>query len=358
MTKKDIVKAAVEFKKPPEIPVLMWMDGLRLEMFSRTHRQKVWNFIKDRHAEHIRQLCPDLEELQCCTLDWPESDTEWRDQIAGWKFGSVWPVGGFVFRKLRPVYSPLEREFDAEKLELPDPDDPLYLSKAEKTIKQNEDKYLIGYVWFTVFEKMHLTAGFENILLGPRKYRDSFLRLRDKIMDFNIRATRRWLSLGVDAIFTSDDWGTQDSLIIPPDMWREYYKPCYKEIIDETHKGKAHAWFHSCGHVFPIIGDLIEIGLDVLHPIQPHANNLEDIAEQYGGKICFSGGIDIQETMPHGTTRDVEEEIFHAFDLFGAEYGGGIIPGPGNTILEDAPFENIRAIYDAVDKLKSRLPWN
>jgi len=357
MNKKEIVKATIEFGKPDEIPILMWIDGLRLEIKSRSYRKEVWNVVKDRFAEHIRQLTPDGEENQCCTLDWPTTDEGWRDQIVGWKYGTVWPVGGFVFRKWRPVYSPLEHDFDVDKLELPDPNHPLYLSKAEKIIRKNQDKYLLGYVWFTLFEKMHLIAGFENILLGPSQNRDEFLKLRDKIMDFDLKAIKRWLNLGVDGIFMSDDWGTQDQLIIPPDEWREYYKPCYKELFSEIHKGGAHAWLHSCGHVIPIIEDLIEIGLDVLHPIQPNANDLDEIAEKFGGRICFCGGIDIQRTLPYGNPQDVEEEIFHLFDIFGKKFQGGFIPGPSNTIIEDTPVENIRAIYSAVDKINAQLPW-
>jgi uroporphyrinogen-III decarboxylase len=302
-------------------------------------------------------MAPDGEENQCVTIDWPKTDVEWRDAVHGWKFGTVMPVGGYVFKQLSPVYSPLKEVFDPEKVQFPDPNHPLYLRRAEEIMETNRDRYLIGLVWLTVFEKMHLIAGFDHIFTAPYLMRDKFLSLRDKIMAFNIKSIRRWLDAGVDAIFMSDDWGTNDRILISPDQWREFYKPCYKEMIDEIHKGGAHAWFHSCGHILPLLDELIDVGFDVLHPLQPGANNFREVKEKGGGKICFAGGIDIQQTMPFGTPEDVGNEVETLVDLFAKDYGGGIIPGPANTIIDDTPVENIQAIYDAIDNINASLKW-
>lgn len=357
MPGKKTVKDTIEFRNPEEIPVLMWVDGIRLEMKSRQYRQKVWEVIKDRYAEHLIQVAPDGEENQCVTIDWPQSDIEWRDAIYGWRFGHVMPVGGYVFKQLSPVYSPLADKFNPDAVEFPDPGHPLYLHRAEQIMLRHQDKYLVGLVWLTLFEKMHLISGFDNVFLGPSLFRDQFLKLRDKIMDFNIKSIRRWLEAGVDAIFFSDDWGSGNRLMISPEQWREFYKPCYQLLIDQIHQGGAHAWFHSCGFVAPIVEDLIEIGLDVLHPIQPNANNFQDLKERCGGRICFAGGIDVQDTLPNGTQQRVIEEVKSLFDIFARDYGGGMIPGPANTIIDDTPAENIQAIYTAIDEINSSLPW-
>ena len=354
---KKIVKDTIEFNNPEKIPILMWVDGIRLEMKSRRYRQQVWEVIKDRYGEHLIQLAPDGEENQCVTIDWPQTDLEWRDAIYGWRFGHVMPVGGYVFKQLTPVYSPLARDFDSDTVEFPDPDHPLYLHRAEQLMNGHRDKYLIGLVWLTVFEKMHLMSGFDNVFVGPYLFRDKFLKLRDKVMDFNLKSIRRWLSAGVDAIFFSDDWGSGNRLMISPDQWRELYKPCYKTLIDEIHKGGAHAWFHSCGFVSPIVEDLIEIGLDVLHPIQPGANDFQSLKHRFGGRICFAGGLDVQETLPRGNPADVIRDVQSLFDTFARDYGGGMIPGPANTIIDDTPVENIRAIFEAVDRINASLPW-
>jgi hypothetical protein len=357
MKPKDVVKATIKFEKPPELPILWWIDGLRLEMRSRKQREAVWDIVKDRYGDHILQLCPDFEELQCCTLDWPKSDKEWRDQLVAFECGGIWPAGGWVFKKLKPMWGPLEKDLDPDLFDFPDPEDPFYLSKAEKVMEKNRDKYLVGYVWFTLFERMHLMSGFEQILLAPVKQRDAFLRLRDKVMEFNRKGIKRWLDLGIDAVFISDDWGTQDQLLIPVEQWRELYKPCYKEMFDQIHKGGADTWFHTCGCVTPIVEDLIEIGLDVLHPIQAHANDPKELGDKFGGRICFCGGIDAQDTLVYGSPKDVEDHMFQLFDHLCKRFNGGWIPGPMTTIIEDVPVENVKAIYDGLDKLNTNLPW-
>ncbi len=357
MDGKRIVKDTIEFKNPEKIPVLMWIDGIRLEMKSRRYRQAVWEVTKGRYSEHLLQLAPDGEENQSVTLDWPRTDVEWRDAIYGWKFGHVMPAGGYVFKQLSPVYSPLAGEFNPDRVELPDPAHPLYLHRAEEIMESHRDRYLVGLVWLTLFEKMHLISGFDNVFMGPYLFRDRFLKLQDKIMEFNFASVRRWLDAGVDAVFFSDDWGSGNRLMISPEQWRELYKPRYQALIDEVHRGGAHAWFHSCGHILPIVEDLIEIGLDVLHPIQPSANDFRALKERFGGRICFAGGIDVQETLPKGSPDDVNREVATLFDLFARDYGGGLIPGPANTIIDDTPVENIRAIFDAVDRINASLPW-
>jgi len=360
MREKDIVRNTIKFNKPKEIPVLMWIDLIRYEMKSRLLREKAYRVIKDRFDKHIIQLMPDGEEIPLCSMEWPKTNEGWRDLMRDWIFGSVWPCGGFVFKKGRLAWAPLENNFTVkaiEKIEFPNPTDPFYLSRAKKRIKDNRDKYLLGFVWYTLFEKMHFLSGFENVFVGPILYKNEFFKLQSKIMDYNLKLIKHWGKLGIDGIFMSDDWGSQTSLLISPQQWREIYKPCYKELFKEIHKGGMDAWLHTCGYSLPIIEDLIDIGLDVINPIQPQANNIEELAEKFGGKICFCGGIDIQKTTVTGSPKDVEREIKNLFDKFGKKFGGGFIPAPCNTILEDTSPENIKAIYDAVDKINVKLPW-
>ena len=354
MTIKEIVKNTIECKKPSELPVLMWVDGIRYEMKSRKLRIEVEKILKKNAFKHIIQVMPDIEEITGMTLDWPKTDTVWRDNIYARKYGAVWQNGGMVFKKFTPIYMPLENDFSLDKinqLELPDPTDPLYLSRAKERIKRNRDKYLLGYIIFTLFEKMHLIAGFSNILEGPYNNKKEFLALRDKIMEFNLKEVDVWKDAGVDGIFIADDWGSQDSLIISLKHWREYYKPCYIELIKKIHHLGMHVWLHSCGHIMPIIEDLIEMGLDVLNPIQPQANNIKEIGKRYHGEICFSGGLDIQQTLVKGSPEDIEKEVIYNFKCLSEDFGGGYIPAPANTILEDTIPENIQAIYDAVNKV-------
>ena len=148
---------------------------------------------------------------------------------------------------------------------------------------------------------------------------------------------------GADAVLIADDFGTQDAMILSPTHWRQFFEPTYKRLFDATHDAGMHAWFHSCGHIRPIIPDLIEIGIDVLHPLQPASMDLAEIAETFGGQVCFAGGVDVQGLLPVATPDGVEAEIRRLIDLLDGPHGG-LILAPTNSIMPDTPFENLVAM--------------
>ena len=115
------------------------------------------------------------------------------------------------------------------------------------------------------------------------------------------------------------------------------------------HDGGAHVWLHSCGNVMQIIPDLIEVGLDVLNPIQSRAMDIEELARQFGGDVCFWGGLDVQATVPRGTPEDIDREVQHLVEVLSSP-DGGYLGGTSHTILPDAPLENIRAVFEAFER--------
>ena len=105
-----------------------------------------------------------------------------------------------------------------------------------------------------------------------------------------------------------------------------------------------HAWFHSCGHIRPIIPDLVDIGFDLLHPLQPSSMDLAEIARTFGGQICFGGGIDVQGLLPAAKPGEVADEIRRVIDLLDGPLGGYLM-APTNSIMPDTPLENIEIMY-------------
>jgi uroporphyrinogen decarboxylase len=150
-------------------------------------------------------------------------------------------------------------------------------------------------------------------------------------------------AMGADAVLLADDWGTQTGMLVRPDQWRQFFAASYRELVDEIHAHKMHAWFHSCGQIRPIIPDLIEAGFDVLHPLQPSAMDLAEIGESFGGRICFAGGVDVQDWLPLGGPGKVEAEIKGLIDTLARPEGGYII-APTNSIMPDTPWANIEAM--------------
>lgn len=152
----------------------------------------------------------------------------------------------------------------------------------------------------------------------------------------------------LDVLYLADDYSSQRGFIISPQSWRTFFRPYLKRLIDIGHKYGLKIFFHSCGAVRQLIPDLIDIGVDILNPIQIRAEGMlpETLSKEYGKDICFHGGVDLQRTLPFGSVQDVEDEVKRLMDTLG-KYGGYIV-APGHTIQPDTPLENILAIYRTV----------
>ncbi|MEM2455529.1 MAG: uroporphyrinogen decarboxylase family protein [Candidatus Bathyarchaeia archaeon] len=138
-------------------------------------------------------------------------------------------------------------------------------------------------------------------------------------------------------------------MLIHPNLWRKYFKPRMKALINELKKhGDIYIWYHSDGNIKPIIPDLIEIGVNILNPIQPDCMNLAEMKMEYGDKITLWGGLSVQETLPYGTPEKVKEKVKRTIDICAP--GGGFVLGTSNNITQDTLIENFFAIYEAARK--------
>lgn len=272
----------------------------------------------------------------------PLQPEEWLDE-----WGVVWACREFP----RVIGHPLEADWAlAERYALPDPLAPGRYDEARRRLAQHPDRYRLGHVWFTLFERLWFLRGFNNMLADPYLYPEEFSALADRIVAFSVASIEQQLALGVDGIYFSDDWGTQNRLLMNPDDWRRWYKPLYRRMFDAVHAGGAHVWMHLCGHIVPILPDLIDLGLNLLNPIQPLAMNLETLGAEFGGHVCFHGGVDVQGTLPRGTPADVRREVRHLVELFGS-YSGGYIGGTSHSIMPETPPENVLALFQAFHEL-------
>jgi uroporphyrinogen-III decarboxylase len=173
--------------------------------------------------------------------------------------------------------------------------------------------------------------------------------LMDKIMHYIIAAGTQLIKMGVDILWCGDDFGTQSGMIMDPDTWRKVFKPRIKFMFDEFRKVRPDikiAW-HSCGSILPIIPDFIELGLDILNPIQPMAQGMDPVflKRTYGKDLVFFGGIDVQHLLPFGTPRMISDEVRRRIDILGKD--GGYIVAPAHNIQPDTPVENIMAFFEA-----------
>ncbi len=209
-----------------------------------------------------------------------------------------------------------------------------------------DGRYRLGHWWFCFFERHWELRGMEQALTDYYDYPDQVHRLFSALTDFYCGAmTRAHEALGLDGIFTSDDLGAQAGPMFSPAVFREFFTPYYRRMIDHAHALGLHFWLHACGNIAPFLGDFIDLGLDVLHPIQKYTMDERAIAAAADGRLTFWAGLDVQQVIPWGTPDDVRREVRFLVDTFGRPTGR-LILGAGNGINEDCPLASLEALLD------------
>jgi uroporphyrinogen decarboxylase len=206
-----------------------------------------------------------------------------------------------------------------------------------------DERWYARGAWITYFEQLQQLRGMENLMLDLAAESVQLERLLDDLLAFNLRWIEKWNRLEYDGLHFGDDWGGQHGLLIRPEMWRRVFKPRYASMFAPVREKGRHVWFHSDGYVNEILGDLIEIGVDVVN-VQSAVVGLDWIARNIRGHVAFRTDIDRQRVLPFGSPAEVREEVQRTFEACGTARGGLVACG---EIGPDVPLENIRAMYEA-----------
>ena len=233
---------------------------------------------------------------------------------------------------------------DLSGYEFPDPAAEYRYRELGPWCDRNREHYTIIWVG-DLWERATFMRGMENILMDVALQPDFVEELLRTIAQYII-ATMRILfeRFDFDGIAVSDDYGTQSALMMSPQDWRRLIKPRLAEIygLAKTH-GRT-VFHHTCGHVHPIAADMIEVGLDILHPIQPEANDIYALKREFGRDVTLCGGIRTQDLMSRGTVDEIRAEVRKLKREMGK--GGGYILEPGITLQGDVPTENLVAMVE------------
>lgn len=274
--------------------------------------------------------------------------------------GKILGAWGIVFREFKYPYgtyieidsSPLAGVDNIEDLKkYPSPSLDLWDFDAYREVLKS---YKDFFVWMNMngcFDLARFIRSIEQFFIDLAYEPKKAEILLDKVNNLSISFFEKCIhKVGdlVDGVYLGDDWGTQQGLAISPEMWKKYIKPRYKKLLTLIKNHGLKYCHHTCGGVYPIIGEMIELGFDVLNPIQPLANGMdpEKLGKEFGSEIAFYGGIDEQRTLPQGTVTDVKNEVFHRMKTLG-KFGGYIV-APSHAFQPDTPVENVLAVYEAV----------
>jgi len=336
LPREEVIKA-IEHRKPCRVPMMIHQWNGADAFGDRTQQ------VRDIQAQYPQDaffIVPRMPNY------W--DDLANADHIAGYSWMNVPPPAagkthGHDSNVAIRDWSQLQGMLDA----WPDPSLP-QIWKGQKEYKgaQAAGRYTGAHWWFCFYERLWSLRGMENILCDFYENPKHVHQLMDAMCDFYcaiIHGAAR--EVGVDCIYTSDDIGMQTGPMFSPAIFKEFFKPRYKRLIDAAHQHGMHFWLHTCGDVRAFLDDFIEIGLDVIHPIQKYTMDEREVAARFGGKLCFWTGMDVQQILPRGTPDDVRREVRFMIDTYDRREGGCMVTA-GNGITADVPVENLFAFYD------------
>jgi uroporphyrinogen decarboxylase len=361
MNSKERTLAALRGQEPDRVPVYVTVVSEMADRLSAATGLPVHNcdaYLTNRisHAELLTALGNDVVGIGSTAP--PDRGT--RTRADGFRVDE-W---GFVYRPVPHAYGvyyeiverPLKGVTSARELagyRVPDPLAPGRFDVArEHSVRYGKEYALLGVIECTVFETSWNLVGLEQFLTDMALRKDYVGPLLDQVTDYSIGVGLELIKLGADVMLTGDDLGMDTGPMMSLPMWREYLKPRLKRVFDAYKAAKPDVIlaYHTCGSVIPFIDELIEIGMQVLNPLQvtAHAMHPAGLKEKYGHRLAFFGGIDQRQVLPKGTPEDVEVEVRRRVCQLGQ--GGGYILAPTHDVQSDTPVENVLALFEAARK--------
>lgn len=339
MTSKERVRIAFEHHESDRVP--LWygasdeLTGILMNITGCTTEEALMRRLNiDFRRTRQRYVGPELPES-------PDggSVTFWGVKRGGIEYG-------------QPISHPLAgAETVRDILDHPWPD-PSWFTSAHCRAECREwsDYSIIGGPWVVVWTDATELMGMEEYFVKMTTHPEVIRALNQRVADFYFALCVEFFeNCGdlIDIFFYGDDFGTQEALFISPAMWREFFKPILKRFSDLGHDYGLKTMFHSCGSIWEIIPDFVDIGLDAVNPLQRHAKGM-DLARfkrEFGDKIVFHGAVDHQHVLSLGSVEDVKREVHEVIDIL-APGGGFCLAASHDLMLADFPPENVIAMYD------------
>jgi uroporphyrinogen decarboxylase len=269
------------------------------------------------------------------------------------EFGMKMRQGPIYMDVIEHPFANVTEAQQVEDFPFPDPlADGRYDDAASLIEKYKDEYFVVGDMELTMFDMMQQLVGLEKLLVDMARSELYVETLIDRCKDFALAVGKKLVSMGVHGIWAGDDFGAQNGMLISPRMWRKYFKERYRQVYAELKAANPAVIIcqHCDGAVAPILGDWIEVGLEVFNPVQPNVpgHEPEDLKTRFGDRMSFWGAIDQQKLLPFGTPAEIEADVQAKIEVLGR--GGGYMVAPAHIIQADTPLENVEAFIAAVKK--------
>jgi uroporphyrinogen decarboxylase len=332
MTRREVMRAVLEHRRPPYVP---WSFG-----FTQEAREKLAAHLGQPSEEalhesvgnHILKLGSDIGFFQ------PAGRDRVRDV-----FGVVWDRS--VDKDIGVVQGCVLPRPTLKGYAFPDPRDPRFFADIDGRIARYGDRFRVFQIGFSLWERAWTLRGIENLMMDFYDHPSFVRELLETIAEYNISQVSRALGYDIDAVYFGDDWGAQHGLQMGPRLWGEFIQPVLRRMYGAVRRAGKFVMIHSCGDVDELFEELIAIGLSSFNPFQPEVMDVAALLPAYRGRLAFHGGMSTQRTLPFGTPAEVRAETRRLLELGGP---GGYIFSPAHDVEGDVPLENILAMVDTV----------
>ena len=291
MTRLEVAKRAIHFQNPPYIPMFR---------YDHLHRADLVRIPVENHFGGPKKLLS-------------EWGFEWEEQ-EGLEF--------YMGQTKTPVIT----DWDLLGSYNPAPisADPHRFDYADKVMKEYPDRYYMADFQLSGFTITSFIRGFEDLLMDFYLEPKNVEALLDIVFEREAELIRACAAKGFHGISFWDDMGSQQNLLFSPEIFRKFFKPRFKKQFDLVHSLGMDVFMHSCGYVFDLIPEFIDVGLDIMNCGQPALNGIERMGREFGNDVCFCLPVGYQTTAVNGTLKDVEDELLKYIECFAQKSGGYI----------------------------------
>lgn len=294
-TSRELVKKTLEFRSPARVPRHLWT----LPWAKNHYPQEL--------AEIQRRFPDDIVTAPACLRRQPAKQ---GDPYVVGTFVDEW---GCIFVNIQAgvhgeVKEPALADWaQADAIRFPEELLTVDVEQVNAFCRAS-DRFVLAGTCPRPFERLQFYRGSANLYTDLGEGRPELLAFLKRLHEFYLQELELWAHTEVDALHFMDDWGAQRALLISPAMWRWLFRPLYKDYIDLAHSHGKAIFMHSDGYIAPIIGDLVELGLDALN-CQLFTMDIEELGRRYAGKITFWGEIDRQYLLPFGTPAEIDRAV-------------------------------------------------
>lgn len=331
MTRRERVKAALAHQKPDKVPVFIHLahDALVAchdRLWERYGRADMGRLRDEGKIEYRNALYYSMGNHVCFLENFPWWD--WKSIPA--EYGA----------EDAPDFIP--ETVDRGSYE--------NFAASVRHLREHTDAYILVEIWTSDFEKAYNARGIQNFLADMAGEPEFAKRLLDFITEKNLEKLEQIVKTpGIDGVLLGNDWGSQRDMLMSPATWRDLLAPGAKREYEVIREAGLDVWVHSCGNIRQIIPDLIQMGVNVLNPVQPECMDIRELKDTFGDRMTFWGGISTQQTLPFGTEAEVEAETKAVAAYMGKD--GGYLLAAAQGIQSDVPFENLCRLIDTASEI-------